>query len=93
MDIINVKKADSMEVAEINITGSTIDTFFGMQVDARVKNDKHLLLSDDKLIELKRRLGINSNNKIWTVILDEISMVTPQLLAAIYSRICQATNV
>ena len=82
-----------MIVAAINITGSTIHTFFGIPVGARDNNGENILLSDDKLIELKRRLGINSNNKMLIVILDEISMVTPQLLSAIDSRLRQATNV
>ena len=82
-----------IEIATSNITGSTIHNFFGIPVGARDNNGENILLSDDKLIELKRRLGINSNNKMPIVILDEISMVTPQLLAVIDSRLCQATNV
>ena len=93
MDIVNVKMAAFMGVAAINITGSIIHTFFGIPVGARDNNVENILLINDKLIELKRRLDINSNNKMLIAILDEISMVTSQLLSAIDSRLQQATNV
>ena len=52
-----------MEVAAIHIPGSITPTFFGISASTRDKNGINIPLNDDKLIELKRHLGINSNKK------------------------------
>ena len=51
------------------------------------------ILSSEKLRQLRMRLGIESGFKMFIIILDEISMVTPQMIASIDSRLRQATNI
>ena len=93
MGIENVKWTAFMGVDAIKISGSTIHAFFGIDIGTTDKNCNIQPLTNDKLVALRIWLDINFNNYMLICILDEITMVTPKLLAIIYSRLRQATNV
>ena len=72
-----------MGCATININGSTIHTFFDIPVASKKERSDIDILSSEKLRQLRMRLGIESGFKMFIIILDEISMVTPQMIASI----------
>ena len=82
-----------MGCAAININGSTIHAFFDIPVASKKESSDIDILSTEKLREFRMRLGIESSFKMFIIILDEISMVTPQMIASIDSRLRQATNI
>ena len=84
-----------MGVAAVNIDGNTIWTFFDLKTIPKDASTTIKPLDEQDLHDLRVRLGVDPDEGKTKaiVIIDEVSMVTPTVLAMIDARLRQATGV
>lgn len=91
MGIKNIISTCFMGVAAVAIKGSTFNSLFAVGEMPKDSAADIKPLSPQKVSELRERLGLHNNNRCLFLIIDEISMITPTMLAIIDSRLRQAT--
>ena len=92
MDLDEPIKISFMGIAAININGFTINSLFDIPVEINLGLGDLKCIKPwdpDKLIEFKNRYDMNN---ISAIIIDEISMVKPWMLAYLDERMKEATQ-
>ena len=92
MEVTNFIRATYMGVAAIQAKGTTILKLFKCELKNLLDEKPIRPISHDQLRILRGKLNLNRDTKTGILVIDEISMIGPRLLALIDTRLRAATG-